>query len=36
MHTKLTVEGNAQNILATQHSIKAKALNATHGGKLNC
>ena len=36
IHTKLTIEGNAQYILTTQHNIKAKALNATHGSKLNC
>ena len=36
IHTKLTIEGNAQNILTTQHNIKAKALNATRGSKLNC
>ena len=36
IHIKHTIEGNAQNILATQHNIKAKALNATHGSKLNC
>ena len=27
MHTKLTIEGNAQYILTTQHNIKVKALN---------
>ena len=36
IHTKLTIEGNAQIIPLTQHNIKAKALNATHGSKLNC
>ena len=35
IHTKLTIEGNAQDIRAKQHNIKAKALNATHGSKLN-
>ena len=36
IHTKITIEGNAQYILATQYKIKAKALNATHSSKLNC
>ena len=36
IHTKLTIEGNAQIIPLTQHNIKAKALNATHGSKFNC
>ena len=36
IHTKLTIESNAQYIQTTQHNIKAKALNATHGSKLNC
>ena len=31
----LTIEDKAQYMLATQHDIKAKALNATHGSKLN-
>ena len=35
IHTKVTIECNAQYIL-TQYNIKAKALNATHGRKLNC
>ena len=35
IHTKLAIEGNAQNILTTQNNIKAKALNANHGSKLN-
>ena len=34
IHTKHTIEGNAQYIPTTQHNIKAKALNATHGSKL--
>ena len=34
IHTKLIIEGNAQNILTTQYNIKVKTLNATHGSKL--
>ena len=32
----LQIEGIAQIIPLTQHNIKAKALNATHGSNLNC
>ena len=36
IHTKLMIEGNAQNIQTTQLNMQSKALKATHGSKLNC
>ena len=36
IHIKLTIEGNAQYILTTQHNMQAEALTASHGRKLNC